>query len=442
MVNTGQHSGPHSGPQAGSGHTRLAAWLDRHGMASLMRGVGAYGSAEMASRLVRLAATVVIARQLAPDIVGEAALALTIFEILRVLERTGTGQKVVAVEAERLDAACNTANRVCWWWTWGLVALQLGMAALLYGVFHRPVAGGILALLSAVYLFMAAGHVSYWLALREGLNGKLAKLAASQAIADHVLTAVLLLAWPNPWSLAAPKLLTAPLWLVLVRRARRWVPKPQAGHIPTGEMLRYSAGILASEAMMALRTQGDNLIIAATLGTTALGTYYFAFNAGLGIVTSLVSAFGSVAFPMLCREESGHRRAKALRRVILLAVAGFLPLILLQSAAAGFYVPIVFGQRWAFAAPMISTLCLAGVPLLISTIISDWLRAEGNVRRDAVAALFGALSALTGLYVGAASGSLMAAASGLVIGQVLATCLYVTLILVPALRLPEPEAAQ
>jgi len=401
-----------------------------------------YGGAELASRIVRLAATIVIARQLAPEIVGEAALALTIFEILRVLERTGTGQKIVAVGPERLDAACNTANRVCWQWTFGLVSVQLGGAAVLGLGFHRVVAGGILALLSAVYLFMASGHVSYFLALREGKNGALAKIAGSQAIADHILTATLLLIWPSPWSLALPKLLTAPLWMVMVRRAHVWRPNPSAGMIPMGEMLRYSGGILASEGMMALRTQGDNLIIAATLGTTALGTYYFAFNAGLGIVSSLVSAFGSVAFPMLCREPHGALRLAALRRVILLAIAGFLPIIALQSFAAPFYVPIIFGHKWAFAAPLISTLCLAGVPLLISTIISDWLRAEGNVGRDAVAATLGALAALTGLYVGAQAGTLMAAASGLVVGQAWATCFYVAQVLIPALRPAPQQAAQ
>ena len=43
----------------------------------LVRGVAAFGSAELANRFVRLVTTVVIARQLAPEIVGQAALALT-----------------------------------------------------------------------------------------------------------------------------------------------------------------------------------------------------------------------------------------------------------------------------------------------------------------------------------------------------------------------------
>ncbi len=414
--------------------TGLLRYFDRHGLGQLVRGVGAYGSAELASRIVRLFATIVIARQLAPAIVGEAALALTVFEILRVLERTGTGQKIIAVEGDRLDAACNTANRVCWVWTIGLALMQLGGAVVLVRVFHRPVAGGILALLSVVYLFMAAGHVQFHLALREGKNGALARISGTQAIADHILTAVLLLIWPNPWSLALPKLLTAPLWMIMVRRARPWFSNPDAGLIPVAEMLRYSLSILASEMMMALRSQGDNLIIAATLGTTALGTYYFAFNAGLGIVGSLIGAYGQVVFPMLCAAPRGALRIAALRKVILLGAAAFGPVILLQSLAAPFYVPIIFGGKWGFAAPLIATLCLAGVPLLISAIISDWLRAQGEVGRDAVSATFGAVAALTGLYVGAHTGSLLLAASGLVAGQAFATCVYVAQVLIPALR--------
>jgi lipopolysaccharide exporter len=396
---------------------KLYAKVESKGAERLVRGFGAHGSAEIVNRVVRLAATVVIARQLAPEIVGEAALALTLFEIIRVFANTGVGPKVIACPEKELAATCNTAHRLFWMWSGVLVLVQLAAAGLLAGMFDRPVAAAMLAMLSLVYLFMPGGLVQAHLAMREGLNGRLARIGATQAIADHILTAGLLLAWPSPWSIALPKLLTAPIWLIMMRKARPWRYAPYAGRSPMREMFGFSAGILASEVLTALRTQGDNLIIAATMGTSVLGVYYFAYNAGIGISSSLVRAFGIVAFPMLCAAHSGEERLAALRHVWVIGAAVFIPIVALQSFGAPYYVPLVFGERWSFAAPLIATMCLAGLALLVSTITTCWLRAEGRVHSDATSSLIVCVTALGGLFIGTRLDSLQAAVVGLVIGQ-------------------------
>ena len=400
---------------------------------ALVRGVSAYGAAELAIRVVRLGTTVVIARRLAPAIVGEAALALTIFEIMRVLERTGTGQRIVRAQDDELGATCNAVQRFYWAWSTTLMLAQLVMAAALTFWLARPVAGAMLAALALVYPCMAGGHVQFFLAIRAQRSTRLARINATQNIADQLLTTVMLLAWPSPWSLVLPKLLTAPLWVVMARRVFVWQPDSAAGFIPIKQLLRFSTSILAAEAMATLRTQGDNLIIAATMGTTALGTYYFAFNAGLGIVSSLVGAFGTVAFPLLSATPRGSQRIAALRRIVLAGAVVFVPLVALQSLAAPLYVPAVFGHRWAFAAPLIATLCLAGVPLLVSSLTTSWLRAEGRVGVDAISSTLGCVAALGGLYLGTRTGHLAIAAAGLVAGQALAAGYTATRILIPTL---------
>ena len=400
----------------------------------LLRGFAAYGSAEVLVRIVRLIAVVVIARRLAPAIVGEAALTLTIFEIVRIAERTGTGARIVAAPVGELAATCNSAWRLCWFWSVALLAVQGGAALLLWRVWDQGQAAAMLAVLGCSYLFMAGGHVQYHLAMRAGANTRLARLNAAQTIADHILTAALLLVWASPWSVVLPKLLTAPLWLAMARRVHPWARDAAAGEMPMGRMLQFSGSILASEALVALRTQGDNLIVGAMMGTSALGTYYFAFNAGLGIVSSLTGAFALVAFPLLCAAQGEAARAACLRRIVWLGLAIFVPLVLLQALAAPYYVPIVFGRHWAFAGPLIGTLCLAGLPLLASAITASWLRAEGRVGMDAASSALAAASALGGLAIGVRWDGLQGAAIGLVAGQSLATLAYATHVLIPALR--------
>jgi O-antigen/teichoic acid export membrane protein len=408
--------------------------------AQLARGLGSYGSAELAARLVRLMTTVVIARSLAPAIVGEAALALTVFELVRVLERIGTGQQIVQAKAEALPAICNSVQRFYACWTGALMIVQLLVAAALALAFHRPTAAAMLAALTLVYPFMAGGHVQFYLAMRAGHVARLARIGACQSVADQLLTAALLLLWPSPWSIVLPKLLTAPIWLVLARRAAPWRPDRTAGLLPAAQMLRYAGPIMLADGMTALRTQGDNLIIAATLGTSALGTYYFAFNAGVGIISSLVSAFGAVAFPMLCAASAGAARIGVLRRIALGGAAVFVPIIAVQALAAPLYVPLVFGAHWAFAAPLITILCLAGLPLLIAQITGSWLRAEGRVVTDAAGSTLTCVLALGGLWLGAQWGGITSAAIGLIAGQTAGALWNGARILLPALDLPSLQA--
>lgn len=411
--------------------------LKAHVASPLTRGAAAFGSAELANRIVRLVTTVVIARQLAPDIVGEAALTLTLFEILRVFAGIGIGQRIIACEADKLTQTCNSAHRLFWIWSALMVVVQIAVAALLGLVFGFSDAAWMLVVLSLVYPVMPGGLVQVHLAMREGLNGRLAKTAATQAIADHLLTAALLLAWPSPWSLVLPKLLTAPVWLIMSRRNRPWRADPAAGYAPKRDLLRFGGGVLASDGLNALRGQGDNLIIAAMMGTSALGAYYFAFNAGLGIVTSLVGAFATVSFPMLCARETGEAEI-ALRRVLKVAGIIFIPMVALQALLAPLYVPLVFGEHWRFAAPLIAILCLAGLAHLASSLTANWLRSRGRVAHDAGRSLITCVAALGGLYIGALSGELIWAITGLVAGQSAVAFLHAFHILRPAIAPHDP----
>jgi O-antigen/teichoic acid export membrane protein len=390
---------------------------------NLWRGMAAFGGAEIVTRIVRVFTTLVIARQLAPAIVGEAALALTLFELIRVLWGIGIGQRIIAADADELPAVCNLAHGLFWRWAAVLMAVQLLAAALLWLGFGQSVAAAMLAVLALVYPLMPGGLVQCHLAMREGRHGALARTAAAQAIADQLLTAALLLAWPNPWAVTLPKLLTAPIWLVMTRRSRPWLPDPTAGKAAMPGLIRFGAGTLAADALGALRQNGDNLIIAATMGSVALGSYYFAFNAGLGIVTALANALGTVILPILGRAEAGAARAQALRSVLIGAALLFVPLVAAQSLLAPFYVPLLFGAHWAFAAPLVGLLCVAGLAHLVGVIASAWLRANGDAAADARRSLLACVATLAGLWLGSLSGSLAGAAGGLVAGSLAAAAI-------------------
>lgn len=406
------------------------------GASTLLKGLAAFGMAELGVRLVRLATVVIIARQLAPEIVGIAALTLTAYELIRVLANIGIGQRIIAADPAELAALCNTAHRIFWRWCSIVAGVQLVVAIILAAGFDQVLAGQMLAVLALSYFWMPGGLVQCYLLMREGRAGTTARTAAIQTIADHLLTAILLVLWPSPWSIVLPKLLTAPIWLMLTRRARPWAADAAAGYLPIRGLIRFGTSVLATDLLLAMRNQLDKLIVAATLGVSALGTYFFAFNAGIGIVSSLISAFGTVALPWLCAVPAGRARLRKLHSVILLGSAIFLPLIVLQALLAPIYVPIIFGRNWEHAVPLIAILCLAGIPMLFSAITTAWLRANGTPDTDAKAGLISCAAALTGLFIGTQSGSITLASAFWLAGLTLGILPFAFLILTRAGRIP------
>lgn len=392
---------------------------------ALLRGLAAYGSAELVVRVTRILTVIVIARRLSPDMMGAAALALSLFELVRVLANAGIGQRIIAAPDALLDATCNSAHRLFWIWCPIISALQLALAGAL--AFTQPAAAAMLALLSLVYLTMPAGLVQVFLLMREGRLTTTARIGATQTLADHVLTLVLVLAWPDPASIAfaivLPKLLTTPIWLAGVRRARPWVRDAAAGFVPVAGFVRFGAGVLATEIAGAARAQIDKLIVGALLGVKALGIWYFAFNAGLGITTSFVSAFGTVLFPWLCKAADRSARAARYRNGLLIGLGLFLPMTLAQVLLAPIYVPLLFGRQWLDAAPLVGLLGLAALPMVASAATTAWLRADGATGLDATISTAATMAALAALALAAPYG-LPAAASAYVAG--------LALVLIPA----------
>ena len=382
---------------------------------ALFSGLAAFGSAEVANRVVRVFAIVVIARRIDAAELGSAALTLSLFELIRVLANAGIGQCIVAASDSELTAVCNRARHLFWIWCSLVALIQLTVALVVWRVFGLTQAGAMLALLAGVYFTMPGGLVQIFLLMREGRLGAAARIGAVQTMADHALTMTLALLWPSAWAIVLPKLLTTPIWLAMARRAYFWRPDRNADLAPTNVFLRYGTGVLASELAVAARLQLGNLVIGATLGLSALGTYYFAFNAGLGITASFVSAFTTVLFPQLCAARTTLDRHRRFVRGLRFGLLLFLPVLLTQIALAQVYVPILFGPRWAFATGLVAMLALGAFPLILGAATTALLRAERRTGTDAAITALTCIVSLAGLTIGTAWG-LNGAALGYVAG--------------------------
>ena len=369
----------------------IKAWLGQR----LLRNVGWYGLAEVASRLSRLLTTVVLARVLSSTELGVAAAALTCFELIRTLANTGVGQAVIRAPAERLAATCNTAYSTVWYVCLAVAMLQIVVGAAFVASGQGGETGLMLVCLSLVYPMMAPGLIPVYLILRDNRLRVTAGISVTQVVTDNFLTAILALSGGGAWAIVLPKLLVTPIWLLGVRRCQAWRPDAAAGRVPTGEILRFALPVLGSEVLAAARLNFDKLLVLAVLGLPALGTYYFVFNAGIGFSLSLTTALSTVIYPHLVAGGQTGGMTRRFDRAVLTVVLPAGLLIALQAAASLAYVPIVFGAHWRDAAPLVALLCLSAVTKPLADAAAQLLRAANRPGAELIGSLL-----LTTIYLG------------------------------------------
>lgn len=386
----------------------------------------AYGASEVVTKLSRLFVVIAVARVLDPEQIGLAAAALATGDILKSLTENGVVQRIIAARDEDLDATCNTAHRLFWAWCLGLFAVQAAVAGAYFAFGGSVTVCVLILVLAGEYLFMPGGLVQVALAMRTGKMRQTAAIAGTQAVSANLMSVVLAIVWPGAIALVLPRLLTAPIWLLTVRRLHVWRRDAAAGFAPVRPFLSFGWAVLGVEIVKALRLQADKLLVGALLGPQALGLYFMAFNAGLSLATSFSAAFAAVLFPHLCASDD---RAAALRQGLLLSVGLVAPVVILQAALSPWYVPLLLGEKWAELSGIVSILCLAAIPTMLWTGAAGWMRAEGRPKQELMGTALLTAALMINTVVLAPQGL-----TAIAWGYLITACVTMTLLAAPALN--------
>jgi PST family polysaccharide transporter len=398
------------------------AWTAKLGRSPLTRIFGVLGSAEAVNRVTRVLAAICLARALDPVAFGIAAISLTTAELLRVFTQTGLGAQVVQAKDEELEEVCTAAHRLNWILHGGIFALQLALAqplAMFFGDQQIAWLTALLALPLLIYPMAAIRVFRVQRSLRVGTTGVMTTVQIST---DNLLTAAMALAGFGLWSVVIPKLIVAPLWVICYARLDPWRPSAKAKPEAMRRCLAFGGKVLGSEVIGALSIHADKFIIGALLGLEAVGIYFFAFNAGLGITRAFVAATSLGMLPYLCAAASPAEQIARYRHGVVMSYVMMAPILALQIGLAPFYVPIVFGAQWTDYTSLIMLLCATALtwPLWRAT-VQLW-RAQGRPGQELRWTILSTVLSLLATALGAAWG-LMA------IGYLL---LAVNLLVVPA----------
>jgi O-antigen/teichoic acid export membrane protein len=353
---------------------------------SLVSSMLTMASSEAINRVTRLVTAVALGWSFAPYEFGLAAIALTAADVFRAFTQTGIGARIIGIDDEHYAAACSSAYRMNWMFYLTVFALQVVSAAPIANYFGDPKIAWIIAGLAVPYLLYPIVAVQVYRLHRQKRMKETALMMTLLLSGDNILTAAFAMAGVGLWSLVVPKILCAILWVAFYRRLEPW--SPTAERLPKLPMLRFGLTVLSSEIATALRLHADKFIIGNALGLVALGNYFFAYNAGLGIVTALITAATTALLPYFVPDKGTESSGRQLLKTVAMMTVIVSPIIIMQSVLAHWYVPLIFGERWVDAVPIIELLCWFGIPFMVLRLCSIFLRARSDVKLELKMSVF------------------------------------------------------
>ena len=326
----------------------------------------------------RVVVGLVLAHLLTPHQFGLAAMALTFSGFAVVFSDPALGAALVQRKTITED------DRSTVFWT----TVATGAACTLAGI----------ALAGPIASFFSEPHVR-WLVIVESFSFVIVALSATQAalmtramafrglelrdaggtVVGSVVGIAVAFAGFGPWAIIAQSITMVSVSTVLIWGMSSWRPRFTYSLRSLRECGGFGIKLFGSRVMAVINTYADNLLVGRFLGTAALGLYSLAYNVMFNPISRIITPIQGVLVPAFSRlqEEEARLGQAWLRGSRLLAFASF-PAFAGMIAVAPDFVPVVLGDRWNAAVPVVQLLCLAGAGQAVQTLQHSVLQARGK----------------------------------------------------------------
>ncbi|PPS43388.1 lipopolysaccharide biosynthesis protein [Chroococcidiopsis sp. TS-821] len=344
--------------------------------------LGWLSSAEIITRVFRIGITAIAARFLTPYDYGLIAIVTTINEFARILMEVGIGAKIIQSDTD-IKQLCNSAYWLNWIIYISIFILQC-FAAFPIAWFYNETRLILPICVAAVpYLLWPIAAIQCILIQKENKLKVCAINNTLKNFSSYSLLGIFAVLGMGVWSFVLSWVFVAPIDIFIYHHYHSWRPTKNMTTKYWKEFFVFGKNIFGTHLLKTLRNNLDYLIVGRFLGIKELGLYFFGFNAGLGISLSFITVLNTALFPHLCAARANQLELKKHYAHSRKAIASIIiPLVLLQTSLAPLYVPIVFGQQWVVAIPILMLICLSAIPRAFADAASLLLVAVGKPNLD------------------------------------------------------------
>lgn len=323
---------------------------------------------------------VILARFLSPGDFGLMSLAAIAVGFAQMYMDLGIGAAVI----HRQDTTRDQLSSLYW--------LNLLFGAALFGcvslaaplvpaLFQEPRVLPLLRTMAFVFLIAPWGSQFEVLLQKELSFRKLAQceIAASLGATFTAISCAAygLGAWSLVWGFLAAALLKTTLLVVI--GIPKFRPTLRFRRTDIAGFLGFGAFQMGERSINYLAERLDQVLIGALLGTQALGLYSFALYLTAQPIARINPILTRVAFPLFARlQQDTERLKRAYMRLIGLVAMVNAPLLIGLAAVAPVAVPLIFGDKWLPAVPLVQILSVVSLSRSIGNPVGSLQLAKGR----------------------------------------------------------------
>jgi len=321
---------------------------------------------------VRLAASTVLARVLAPEDFGLFGMALLVQAFISHIGALGMSTGIIAKKNVSEDDLCTC------FWTMASVRFILfiatfAIAPLAAAFFDNTKVTWVLRAVSFTFLFSILSAVSTTLLQKQLRFGHLVIINGLSALVESGIAVTLaLLTDLRYWALVCAMLISSLFMHLTIFAWVKWYPKFKFSKESFRYLFRYGINNLGFSIVNYFHQNIDYLLVGRLLGTASLGFYEFAYRIPHLILDRFARPVGSVVFPALSKVQDNNERliagyVKAAKYIAL----GAFPALGGLAVLSDLTVTVLWGEKWLPIVIPLRMLCLCAAIRCVMTPIGS-----------------------------------------------------------------------
>ncbi len=350
------------------------------GSSTVLGGVAWKFAAQAFAQGARLVVAIVLARILAPDQFGIAAMVLVFTSLALVFGDMALGSALV----QRKDI--DEDDRSTAFWTSiaaGTFFALLGVACspLIADFYGEPEVQPLVAVMSGGFLLLSLSQVQESLLLRD-MQFRSLELRVMVGVAVGGTAGIVVAATGGgAWAIVAQQLAYAASSAAILWVASPWRPRWRWSPAALRRLLSFSGYLFGHRLLYFAHRNLDNLLIGKFLGPAALGYYAIAYNVMLSPLSRVAAPIQDVLFPAFSRIQDDTARIAAGWIRATRAVAAFsIPALTGLMVVAPEFIRVVLGPKWSEAVPVLQILAWVGLLQSLQALDTGILEARDRTR--------------------------------------------------------------
>jgi PST family polysaccharide transporter len=346
--------------------------------ARIRSGVAWKAASQLTLQLSRMAVALVLARLLAPDDWGLAAMVLVFTGFVVVFTDSALGTALI----QRRELLEEDRSTVFWLSAAiGLLLAAVGIACAgpIADFYGEPEVSSLFVAISVGFLVSSLGSTHIALLTREMEFRRLELRQIAATVTGAVVGVSLALAGFGPWAIVGQSLAEAGASTLLLWIITPWRPTAAFSFASLRRLSGFAGNVFGENLLYQAGRNVANLLVGRVLGAAALGTYALATNVILVPFSRLAAPLQQVFFPAFSRlADDRPRLADVWVRASCLVGAVSIPALVGLAILAPEFVEVVLGSRWSGLTPLIQILAAVGIVQSLQTLSGEVLLALGR----------------------------------------------------------------